>query len=139
MKRLTKIRRSIYESESYAVYISKDGEQYSAIAMTAIQTQQVLDRLAMYEDLDECGRVIRDEKAQKMFAYITIDKEDMQEMIDKKCSELFAEAIVDFDNFIDRFVCACRELMDRKTACVSIEDIEDIGKELKEEWRQNET
>lgn len=59
MRRLTKVRRSIYEPESYAVYVSKDGEQYSAITMTANQTQRVLDKLAMYEDLNERGLVSR--------------------------------------------------------------------------------
>lgn len=57
MRRLTKIRKSIYEPESYAVYVDKNGEQYSAITMTANQTQRVLDKLAMYEDLDAHGLV----------------------------------------------------------------------------------
>lgn len=57
MRRLTKIKQSIYKSERYAVYVSKDGKRVSAMEMTAKQTQQVLDTLAMYEDLDELGLV----------------------------------------------------------------------------------
>lgn len=91
MRRLTKIRKSVYESESYAVYISRDGENFSAIEITAIQTQQVLDKLAMYEDLDALGLVRRSNSLSgksKVVDVPTNNVEDTQKWIEEKIEEI---------------------------------------------------
>ena len=91
MRRLTKIRKSIYEPESYAVYISRDGENFSAIEITAIQTQQVLDKLAMYEDLDALGLVRRSNSLSgksKVVDVPTNNVEDTQKWIEEKIEEI---------------------------------------------------
>ena len=60
----------------------------SAIDMVSKETQKCLDKLADYEDLDERGMVIRDGEPVKCFANITIDKDDLQKMVDEKVSEI---------------------------------------------------
>lgn len=91
-------------------------------------------KLWYYENLDERGNVIRDGDAHRLFANITISKEDLQEMVDKK----FEEISINIDGLIDEFVKQCRESMDRITACVPIEDVEDIAENLKKELKYNE-
>ena len=91
----------------------------------------MINKLAYYEDLDECGKVIRDGDAHKVFAKITINKEDIQELVDKK----FKEISINIDKLIDEFVNRCRENMD-VVASVLIEDIECIGGDLKKEYRE---
>lgn len=101
MRRLTKIRKSIYEPESYAVYVDKNGEQYSAITMTANQTQRVLDKLAMYEDLDAHGLVRGSDSRSKnnkkliapevsikdIFANIDLQLDEINKKIEKLAEE----------------------------------------------------
>ena len=90
MRRLTKIRKSIYEPESYAAYISRDGENFSAIGITANQTQQVLDKLAMYKDSDALGLVRRSNslsEKSKVVDVPTNNVEDIQKWIEEKIEE----------------------------------------------------
>lgn len=94
----------------------------------------MMNKLADYEDLDERGNVIRDGDEHKLFANITIDKEDIQKVIEEKIKEI----PINIDAMIDEFVKQCRESMDRMTACVSIEFIEGIAEDLKKEWKYNE-
>lgn len=96
--------------------------------------RRMLYKLWYYEDLDKRGNVIRDGNVHKLFANIIIDKEDLQEMIDKK----FKEISINIDGMIDEFVKECRESMDKMTACVPIEFIENIAENLKKEWKYNE-
>lgn len=61
---------------------------HEARHMTVKEVQKCLDKLADYEDLDERGMVIRDGEPKKCFANITIDKADLQKMVDEKVSEI---------------------------------------------------
>lgn len=96
MRRLTKIKQSIYEPEYYAVYVSKDGEQYSGITMTANQIQQVLDKLAMYEDLDACGLVAKKPKNSNLLRRI-----EAMEMYDEYKKDPFLSAKEEIDTVLE--------------------------------------
>lgn len=89
--------------------------------------RRMRNKLAYYENLDEHENVILGGDSHKVFASITIDKEDMQEMIDKK----FEEISINIDGIIDELVKQCRESADRMTACVPIEMIENIAENFK--------
>lgn len=56
--------------------------------MVLEETQECLDKLADYEDLDERGMVVRDGEPEKCFVNMTFDKSDLQKMVDEKVSEI---------------------------------------------------
>ena len=96
MERLTERHRTITSAIStletkekrFVVYKTDDLFGRDAGCMTTEQTQNCLDKLADYEDLDERGMVIRDGDPVKCFANITFDKNDLQKMVNEKISEI---------------------------------------------------
>lgn len=72
--------------------------------MALAETQRCLDKLADYEDLDERGMVIRDGDPVKCFANITINKDDLQKMVDEKVSEIELNIDKIREQTIDEFV-----------------------------------
>lgn len=77
---------------------------HEARHMTVKEVQKCLDKLADYEDLDERGMVIRDDDPVKCFANITIDKDDLQKMVDEKISEIELNINTIKEETIDEFV-----------------------------------
>lgn len=113
MKRLTK--RYTYTNPpdiecvpfKYERIVYTDGNdlvKISAIDMVSKEVQKCLDKLADYEDLDERGMVIRDGEPVKCFANITIDKDDLQKMVDEKVSEIELNIDKIKEETIDEFV-----------------------------------
>ena len=77
---------------------------YEADEMKSEEIQEVLNKLADYEDLDERGMVIRDGEPQKCFAQITFDKDDLQELVDEKIAEIELDIDAVKEQTIDNFV-----------------------------------
>lgn len=113
MKRLTK--RYTYTNPpdiecvpfKYERIVYTDGNdlvKISAIDMVSKEVQKCLDKLADYEDLDERGMVIHDGEPVKCFANITIDKDDLQKMVDEKVSEIELNIDKIKEETIDEFV-----------------------------------
>ena len=112
MERLTERHRTITSAIStletkekrFVVYKTDDLLGRDAGCMTTKQTQECLDKLADYEDLDEHGMVIRDGDPKKCFANMTFDKSDLQKMVDEKVSEIELNICKIKEETIDDFV-----------------------------------
>lgn len=92
-----KYERIVYTGDNDLVKIS-------AIDMTSKEVQKCLDKLADYEDLDERGMVIRDGEPKKYFAKVIVDKEFVQDNINKKIAEIELDMDAFREDVINEFV-----------------------------------